>query len=145
MNLRIPLVVSISVFIFSCTKTVTETVVEKEIVYLQKVNDTLLKINLPKENGNLYRFKILRHDTIFSYDENFGIRKYAFDRFDSIYNIQATFKDKHVKIGKHGTYTQKTIVKDITQVDSVGFKTDYILTRLTQRYQDLKVSGRTGN
>lgn len=119
--------------------------IEKEIVYLQKVNDTILKVNIPKINGDLHQLKILRHDSIFTYEENFGIRKPSFDWFDSIYNIKATFKEKHINIGTNGEYIQKIEIKDITHVNSTGFKSDYLLKKLTQRYQDFKVSGLSGS
>ncbi|WP_420573945.1 hypothetical protein [Kordia sp.] len=140
MKIQKLLLVLLPFFISSCTKTI----VEKEIVYLQKINDTILKFNSAQKDGELYKFNILRYDTILTHNKNFGVRKSSFDRFDSIYNIQATFEEKHIKIDRYDEYIQKTVVKDVTQTDSVGLTTNYIVTGLTQRYQDLELSGLKG-
>lgn len=140
------LVVLVLLCISSCAKTATETVIEKEIVYLQKVNDTLLRVNLPRKNGDLHQFKILKDDSLFSTQKEYNSRKYSFERFDSIYNISATFEDKHIEIGKYDEYIQKTELIDITISPNINnSKKNYLLKKLTQRYQDFKLTGFVGN
>ncbi|WP_298420267.1 hypothetical protein [uncultured Kordia sp.] len=134
----------LSTFLISCTEIVTETVIEKEIVYLQKVNDTLLEVTTPKENNRFHRFKIIRKDSTYSSEERYS-QKPSFDRFDSIYNIQATFEDKHIKVGAHDEYIQETkVINIIHSLDSKKTEKIYTLKKLTQRYYDFKVSGLSG-
>ena len=149
MNKQLLLSFFIFIFVISCTKTVTETitktVVEKEIVYLQKVNDTLLKVNLPKDNvSDFYQFKILKHDTIFYDGKDTLSRKHHFDKFDSIYKIKATFKNKHIQVGSHDEYIENTEIKNVTYTNPLGRKSGYILKSLSQRYKN-NVGGITGN
>ncbi|MFK7749937.1 MAG: hypothetical protein AB8B65_16205 [Kordia sp.] len=136
------LVVLQLIFITSCTKIV----VKKEIVYLQTVNDTLLQVNLPKANGDLYRFKILIDDSIFSTQKKYNRKKYSFERFDSIYNIQPTFENKHIEIGEHDEYLQKIELTDIRlTLDATKPKKSYLFKRLTQTYRDFKLTGFIGS
>ena len=139
------LVFLLLIFSISCTKTIIKTVVEKDIVYLQTINDTLLKVNYQNENGDIHKFKILKNDTVFRSHRDYADGKLTFDWFDSIYDISASFKNKHIKVGEHKNfdYIQKTAILNVSQKDSDGNKTNYILKRLTQTYQDLKVAGIT--
>lgn len=125
----------------SCTKTITKIVVEKEIVFLQKKDDTLLRVKLPKKNGNLHQFKIFKHDTIFYVEKDTINRKPAFDEIDSIYDVKTTFENKHIKVGKYYEYIQKVETAEVVYKNDKGLEFDYSLKRLTQRYQDYKVSG----
>jgi len=59
----------------------------------------------------------------------------------SIYDLKATFENKHIKVGKNYEYIQKIGINKVTHKDSTGLKTDYTLKKLTRRYQDYKVSG----
>lgn len=129
----------------SCTKTVTETVtktvVEKEIVYLQKKNDTLLKVNLPTNDRDFYQFRILKNDTIFYAGKDTISRKPSFDKLDSIYNIKATFENIKVSIGGYYEYIQKAAIHNVTKTNDAGLKFDYIVKKLTQVYRDSVASG----
>ncbi|PTX62914.1 hypothetical protein C8N46_102315 [Kordia periserrulae] len=145
-----PLLLSlfICVLIISCTKTVTETVtntvIKKEIVYLQKRDDTLMRVKLPKKNGDLYQFKILKNDTIFRAEKDSTRYKPSFERFDSIHNVKATFENKHINVERHDEYIQVAETKNIVSKNTAGLAFKYVLKRLTQRYQDYKVSGLAG-
>lgn len=131
MKTHLLLLVLLSVFINSCTKTVTETVVKKEIVFLQTINDTLLEVTILKENSKFHQFKIIRKDSTYSSEERYS-HKSSFDRFDSIYNIQATFEDKHIKIGTHDEYTQEAKVIDVMHsLESKKTEKIYTLKKLT--------------
>ncbi|WP_430408962.1 hypothetical protein [Kordia sp.] len=136
----------IPLFISSCTKTVTETVIEKEIIYLQTVNDTLLRVHTPKANGDQYQFKILQNNNPITFKRVTHLKKSSFEYFDSIYNIKSSFTNKKLELSKYDEYIEKASFINIS-LPAIDNKTEekFVIRRLSQTYQDLKLRGIQGS
>ena len=138
----------LSVFMISCTEIVTKTVVEKEIVYLQKVDDTLLRVDSSKidSNTNKYRFKISKNDRLIKYQRPKSRNKAIYNTFQKKYKFDDTFEGVYVSLDSSATFTKSAIT---THGRYSFFNTysreTYIVKKFSKRYQNLNFESYSGS
>ncbi len=132
----------------SCTKTVTETVVEKQIIYLQTINDSLLKIDSSKIdfNTNQYQFKISKNDSIVKYQRPKSRNEAIYNTFQKKYRFDDTFEGKYASLDSSATYTKSAITTHgrYSFFDTYSRET-FIVKKLSKTYQNLNFESYSGS
>jgi len=132
----------------SCTKTVTETVVEKQIIYLQTINDSLLKIDSSKIdfNTNQYQFKISKNDSIVKYQRPKSHNEAIYNTFQKKYRFDDTFEGKYASLDSSATFTKSAITTHgrYSFFDTYSRET-FIVKKLSKTYKNLNFESYSGS
>ncbi|MGH1387532.1 hypothetical protein [Kordia sp.] len=131
-------------FVFSCTKTVTKTIVEKEIVYLQKVNDSLQEVSISKSkiaSGKIH-FKIEKIDSLVTYLSPENGHRREFKKMQKKYNLDDSFKGEYLQLDDSYTYTKSATVAH----ERINFYNTYdtrghVIKKLVQQFRNIYFEG----
>ncbi|MBC8756815.1 hypothetical protein H2O64_19230 [Kordia sp. YSTF-M3] len=129
----------------SCTKTITETVIEKEIIYLQTIDDNLTEVTIPELNIEKHQFKIEKVDSLITYQRPKNYNKAIYNTFQKKYKFDDTFEGKFVLLDSGATLTKSATMthRRFSFFDKYSRDT-YIVKKFTKTYKNLNFEGYSG-